>query len=118
MEEGEIGSPPRLSAHDKDDTVERCSEVNRPAALLKLGLRRLCAYPPPYGSSGTGNDSRFLALPAGFRPPCGVKPYFCLSDGLHCGGYSTRCELVLGFSLGRLEEELAVPSTEVRVPLT
>ena len=43
-----------------------------------------------------------------FRPPCGVKPYSCLSDGLHCGSYSTSCELVLWIRLGRLESELAV----------
>ena len=30
-----------------------------------------------------------------FRPPCGVIPYSCLSDGLHCVSYSTRRELVL-----------------------
>jgi hypothetical protein len=74
VDDGEIGSPPTLSAHDKDDTVERCSEVNRPVALLKLGLRRLCAYLPPlpYISSGTGNDRRFLALPvAGLYAVCG-----------------------------------------------
>lgn len=47
VDDGETGSPPMLSAHDRDDTVERCSEVKRPAALLKLGLRRLCAYPLP-----------------------------------------------------------------------
>lgn len=34
--------PTRLSAHD-DDTVDRCSDENRPAALLKLGLRSDCA---------------------------------------------------------------------------
>lgn len=62
-------SPPtRLSAQE-DDTVDRCSEENLPAALLKLGLRRLPAYPPPpYGSTtddtgGAGYDSRFLAPP-------------------------------------------------------
>ena len=44
-----------------------------------------------------------------FRPPCGVKPYSCLSDGLHCDGYNTRFELVLGFRLGRLVEEVVRP---------
>ena len=30
-----------------------------------------------------------------FRPPCGVTAYSCLSDRLHCVGYSTRVELEL-----------------------
>jgi len=58
VDDGDAGSPPRLSAHD-DDTVDRCSDENRPAALLKLGLRRDCAY----ASAAAGNDSRFFALP-------------------------------------------------------
>ena len=52
-----------------------------------------------------------------FRPPCGVKPYSCLSDGLHCCRYSTRCELVLEFRLGRLEDEIGRPFYEGEVPL-
>ena len=54
MDDGDAGSPPRLSAHD-DDTVDRCSDENRPAALFKLGLRSDCA------SAAAGNDSRFFA---------------------------------------------------------
>ena len=49
------------------------------------------------------------------RPPCGVKPYSCLSDGLHCYSYSTRCELVLWIRLGRLPNELAIPFLEAKV---
>ena len=38
-----------------------------------------------------------------FRPPCGVTPYSCLSDRLHCAGYSTSVELELfGGSFGCL----------------
>lgn len=71
MDDGDTTtSPPlRLSAHD-DDTVDRCSDENRPAALLKLGLRRLCAYSAACPCiSCAGNDSRFFAPLAAADPP-------------------------------------------------
>ena len=52
-----------------------------------------------------------------FMPPCGVKLYSCLSDVLHCCRYSTICELVLEFRLGRLESEIGRPFYGGEVPL-
>lgn len=73
MDDGDTTtSPPTLSAHD-DETVDRCSDENRPAALLKLGLRRLAAYSAA-ALSCAGNDSRFFAPLAAAAAPADPPP--------------------------------------------
>ena len=57
VEDGDT-SPAMLSVH-QDDRFDCCSTIPFPCTLLKLGLLSLS---PPH-PSGTGNDSRFLAVP-------------------------------------------------------
>ena len=74
--------------------------ANHPRSTPLKGLER---------KAREGNNGDTESLPR-FRPPCGVKPYSCSSDGLYCDGLSTSCEFVLGFRLGRLVEEIGRPS--------
>lgn len=61
VDDGET-SPPKLSLQN-EDTFDLCSSPSRPTALLKLGLLRLCEYPPYPYASGTGKESRFFTEP-------------------------------------------------------
>lgn len=94
MDDGDTTtSPPRLSAHD-DDTVDRCSDENRPAALLKLGLRSDCAYASTAAAcwaGNAGNDSRFFAPADAPNPNPKPPPPPPPEDSRSRSGVAGRC---------------------------
>ena len=59
---------------------------------LESGSQHLSRGPVRHLMKHSNGDTESLPR---FRPPCGVTPYSCLSNQLHCAGYSTSVELEL-----------------------